>query len=149
MTRINLIEPKDLCDQHLIAEIREINQLSGSFRKSLECKSGVQKNKIPKSFTLNTGHVYFFYDKGKYLHKRFDLLKEEAIGRGFNIQTTFQNDWEGQSRLYNDWEASLNDYKIVTQRIIEKIRMKKEWYRYRSVPIKYKNYIKTIIEKYR
>jgi len=64
MTRINLIDPKYLCDQHLIAEIKEINQLSGSFRKSLSSKNGIDLNKISTTFTLNTGHVYFFYDKG-------------------------------------------------------------------------------------
>jgi deoxyribonuclease (pyrimidine dimer) len=149
MTRINLIKPEDLCDQHLVAEIKEINQLSGSFKKSCESKLGIQKKKIPEKFTLNTGHVYFFYDKGKYLHNRFNSLKEEAIKRGFNIQTTFQNDWEGKTTLYKDWEANTPDYRIVTQRIIEKIRLKKDWYRYKGKSINYKDYIKMIIEKYR
>ena len=149
MTRINLIEPIDLCDQHLIAEIKEINQLSGSYRKSMESKNGVDRKRIPPHYTLNTGHVYFFYDKGRYLHNRFNALKKEALDRKFNIKVSFQNDWDETPKLYNDWDAVKDDYRIVTQRIIEKIRMKKEWYRYRGVNINYKDYIKLLIEKYR
>ena len=68
MTRINIIEPNELTDQHLIAEYREIFMVGGSLRRTLNSKSGYQVSKIPKKFTLNSGHVYFFYNKGNYLH---------------------------------------------------------------------------------
>ena len=39
---------------------------------------------IPEKFTLNTGHVKFFYNKGEYLHKRYDAIVEEMKRRGMN-----------------------------------------------------------------
>ena len=71
MTRINIIEPSELTDQHLIAEYREIFMVGGSLRRTLKSKSGYMESKVPKKFTLNNGHVYFFYNKGKYLHNRY------------------------------------------------------------------------------
>lgn len=131
MTRINLISPQSLYDQHLLAEIKEINQLAGSFRKSLQSANGIQSERISKQFTLNTGHVYFFYDKGLYLHKRFDQLKREAIARGFNVSAEFNNEWTKNKRidLYRDWTPEKRDISLIEERIREKVNMKPNWYR--------------------
>lgn len=130
MTRINLIKPVELTDQHLIAEIREINQLAGQFNKSLHSKTGLRK--LPEEFTLNTGHVSFFYNKGEYLQKRFVELKEEAKKRGFKINTVFNNQWLLNDRLdfFNDWAPDIRDYKIILERIHERIERKPTFYRY-------------------
>jgi deoxyribonuclease (pyrimidine dimer) len=61
-------------DQHLIAEYREITMVPASLARALSSKNGLDYKKIPKSYTLNTGHVYFFYDKGFYLSKRYKFL---------------------------------------------------------------------------
>ena len=55
----------------------------GSLRRTLVSKSGYQEKKVPERYTLNSGHVYFFYNKGKYLHKRYDELIREMRLRGF------------------------------------------------------------------
>jgi deoxyribonuclease (pyrimidine dimer) len=140
MTRINLLIPSELTDQHLIAEIKEINQLSGQFKKSLHSKNGI--NNIPMNFKLNTGHVKYFYNKGKYLHKRFQILKEEALNRGFNINIEFNNEWQKNKRLdlYNDWKPNEEDKNIVRERIKSKILKKPQWYKYKSKIIE-KNFI--------
>ena len=65
MTRINLVEPSELTDQHLIAEYREIFMVGGSLKRTLVSKVGYREDRVPKRYTLNTGHVYFFYNKGK------------------------------------------------------------------------------------
>jgi deoxyribonuclease (pyrimidine dimer) len=74
MTRINIVPLEELMDQHLIAEYREITMVPASIVRTLSSKKGVDYKKILKSFTLNEGHVYFFYDKGFYLSKRYKLL---------------------------------------------------------------------------
>lgn len=137
MTRINLLPPIKLTDSHLIAEIKEINQLSGSFRKSLSSKGGIKIEKIPKDFTLNTGHVYFFYDKALYLHKRFDELVKEARERDFIINAEFNNEWEKASRLdlYNDWEPYDVDIELIVDRITTRLRQKPYLYRYKKEKI--------------
>lgn len=132
MTRINLIKAKMLMDQHLIAEIKEINQLAGSFRVSLKSKNGIDVTKLPKNFKLNTGHVKFFYNKGKYLENRFNDLVAEAKERKYIINAKFNNEWFKNSRLdlYQDWEPNENDISIVTERINFRISQKPTFYTY-------------------
>lgn len=60
MTRINLIDPSHLTKRHLIAEYKEITQFLHNVKKS-------NLKDIPKHFTLGTGHVKFFYNKGEYV----------------------------------------------------------------------------------
>ena len=85
MTRINLIEPIELSDQHLIAEYREIFMVGSALQRSMKSlKWNKTKKSLPKEFTLNTGHVKFFYNKGKYLYKRYLALIAEMKIRRMN-----------------------------------------------------------------
>ena len=74
MTRINAnIPPSELKRMHLVAELREITMVPASLRRSLRSKSVNQViRSIPDKFTLNSGHVKFFYDKLEFLKQRFD-----------------------------------------------------------------------------
>lgn len=136
MTRINIIDPSELMDQHLIAEIREINQLAAHFERSLKSKSGIFG--VPERYKLSTSHVKFFYPRGLYLKKRFDSLVKEAKKRGFKIQTTFNNTWlkNDAKEYYNDYTPDEIAYSIIRERIKQKIDMKPDWYRYYGKKIK-------------
>ena len=46
MTRINIISPSELTDQHLIAEYREIFMVAGSLKRTLISKSGFVESKV-------------------------------------------------------------------------------------------------------
>ena len=83
MTRINILPPSELTDQHLIAEYREIFMVGSALQRSLRSPNWkkIEEN-LPKEFKLNTGHVKFFYNKGKYLHKRYLNLIAEMKSRG-------------------------------------------------------------------
>ena len=131
MTRINIIEPSELTDQHLIAEYREITMVPGSLKRTLVSKIGYQEKKVPKKFTLNGGHVYFFYNKGKYLDIRYKQLIKEMKRRGFNPDPNrkFPIDIFKNNGLYNDWMPTIEDQKIIRQRIKERIAAKPDWYR--------------------
>jgi hypothetical protein len=64
MTRINVgISPKNLTDQHLLAEHREIARMRSSFLRWYNSK---KRSEIPSKFCLGEGHVLFFIDKGLY-----------------------------------------------------------------------------------
>ena len=130
MTRINIIPVSELTDQHLIAEYREITMIPAALTRTLNSKSGFIKKKIPDRFTLNTGHVYFFYDKGLYLYNRYDNIVEEMILRGFNpdLKRIFPKDIF-PFELFNDWIPTIQEQEIVRSRIKEKIAMKPSWYR--------------------
>ena len=129
MTRINIINPSELTDQHLIAEYRELFMVGSSLQRSLKSPNW-DVNRIPTKFTLNTGHVMFFYDKGKYLHKRYRQLREEMKVRGMKPDDTrvFKRE-QWPNELYNDWIPTIEDQKIIRDRIEEKIAEKPDWYR--------------------
>ncbi len=132
MTRINLVDPSELSDQHLVAEYREIFMVGSSLQRSLKSKNWEKTlANIPKKYTLNKGHVTFFYNKGKYLYKRYELLIEEMKNRGMNpdSERKFKTE-QWPDELFNDWEPEPDDYKVIRARIKEKIEMKPDWYRF-------------------
>ena len=132
MTRINLVDPSELADQHLVAEYREIFMVGPALQRSLKSPNwNKTKETLPKEFTLNGGHVKFFYNKGKYLHKRYKELIEEMKSRGMNpdpSRTFKREQWPDE--LYNDWTPSERDLEIIKQRIRQRISQKPNWYRW-------------------
>ena len=86
---------------------------------------------IPEKFTLNTGHVKFFYNKGEYLHKRYDAIVQEMKRRGMNPdpERKFKRE-QWPDELYNDWDPNDQELSIVRQRIQERIDAKPDWYRW-------------------
>ena len=129
MTRINVVEPKELTDQHLLAEYREIRLLCSNLVRTLNCSVGFQERKVPKQFTLNTGHCYFFYNKGEYIRKRYEALREELHFRGIDASLDFpRENWPDE--LMNDWIPTERDRNIVRERIDIRISERPNWYRY-------------------
>lgn len=78
MTRVNLVDPTVLIDQHLIAEYREIVRVVNSHKNYKGDYSD-----CPKSFVLGKGHVKFFYPIIEYIYWRHSRLIEEMERRGF------------------------------------------------------------------
>jgi deoxyribonuclease (pyrimidine dimer) len=123
MTRINLIEPKELSTKHLVAEYREITRLPKNLRQSLNRKTKpFSLEEIPKHYVLGKGHVKFFFDKMEFLKKRFESLVDEMLRRGYN--PTYKD-----SSIFNCDEEFMNDYipteealKINKERINERLR---------------------------
>tara|TARA_B110000116_G_scaffold265092_1_gene273758 strand:+ start:2357 stop:2764 length:408 start_codon:yes stop_codon:yes gene_type:complete len=131
MTRINIIPVNELFDQHLIAEYREITMVPAALNRTLKSKKGLDKSKIKKKYTLNQGHVYFFYNKGKYLNQRYQNIINEMKRRGFNPdpKRKFPKDIFINNNLYKDWSPSIEDLKIIRKRIESKFKEKPDWYR--------------------
>lgn len=135
MTRINLVPPAELMDQHLFAEFREIKMIPKSLARSLRARGldGVLKI-IPPVYTLNTGHVSFFYDKGNYLFQRYEAIRQELGHRGVNFNIASELDPDNvylrNPSLLNNYTPTVEALAIVRARIAEKIAMKPDWYRY-------------------
>ena len=137
MTRINLINPSKLSDQHLIAEYREIFMVGSALQRSLKSSSWQKtKENLPQYFTLNKGHVKFFYDKGKYLNDRYLKIIKEMKDRGMkpDPKRKFKRE-QWPNDLYNEWEPNKKDFKIIEQRIKEKLNKKPNWYRWSNKKI--------------
>lgn len=87
MTRINLVEPSDLTDKHLLAEYRELPRIFTAVGKLID--QGVDINDIwddiPKRYVLGTGHCKFFYNKLQWLSIRYSSLHMELVNRKFNL----------------------------------------------------------------
>ena len=132
MTRINIVPTKELADQHLVAEYRELFMVGSALARTLKSPNRDKSlSSIPEKFTLNTGHVKFFYNKGRYLHKRYDELVEEMKRRGMNPdpKRVFKRD-QWPDELYQDWQPDDQELAIVRQRIQERIDAKPDWYRW-------------------
>ena len=132
MTRINLVPPEELSDQHLVAEYREIFMVGSSLQRSLRSPNWEKtKKSIPKQFTLNKGHVKFFYDKGKYLSERYDELIKEMKRRQMSPDPLCifkKEQWPDE--LFNSWKPNDYDLKVIRKRITTKINLKPDWYKW-------------------
>lgn len=148
MTRINLIDPAELTDQHLFAEYREITRIFALVEQSVH-KYGTIKTlkKIPKSYRLGTGHVLFFYDKLAFIEQRYFALKNELLARKVNI-TPKDSIVDFRASIdpsfYQDFDPSPEETRLSLGRIIEKINAKPNWYRHKGVVIDDGDYIQKL-----
>lgn len=121
MTRINVVPVETLCDQHLLAEHRELTRIPNTIHSG---KAVVDVLKIPSEYTLGTGHVRFFYDKLGFLYKRYMQLHNECLYRGFNVQFIWPEDVKLDDPrykfLFKNYTPTLKAHKINMGRIIER-----------------------------
>ena len=122
MTRINSgISPRELTQEHLIAEHREIKRVPNCIAKGKYDLKGQ-----PKEFTLGTGHVKFFYTRLGYLKKRYDELYAECRRRNINVQY-YGDAWNGiPEHLMGDYEPTERDRQIIRERIAERLKTSKK-----------------------
>ena len=129
MTRVNSAIPvKNLTDEHLLAEHREIKRLPYQWCKSYN--NGFI-SLAPEKFTLGKGHVLFFLDKQNFILKRYMALYEECINRGFKVED-YSEDWDYVKPEYmNDYETTEEERKLLVERIKDRIvNGKKPYYHY-------------------
>lgn len=123
MVRVNLINPKKLADQHLIAEYSEMLVLASYIKKYPKIE------KLPKKYCLGKGHMIFFKDKLIYLKNRHELIKKEMKKRGFKaIKKINLNHFKKDNK--GNWHPKKADFKIIKKRLIQKLKLKPGYYRY-------------------
>ena len=133
MTRINTIDPQALTDQHLMAEYRELPMVHAALSRSLSSLGGLDLSTISSVYLLNRGHVKFFYDKGKWLHERWNALIDELRKRGYEINPGDRVvNWNVfvDNNLYGDWQPDQAAHKINVERLVERCKAKPDWYKY-------------------
>jgi deoxyribonuclease (pyrimidine dimer) len=123
MVRINIIQPRQLADQHLTAEYNEILMLLGHVKKF------PRVNNMPADYCLGKGHITFFKNKLLYLKKRHELLKKEMRKRGYATNRTIDLK-NFKKELANDWKPKACDKELIKRRIMQKLRKKPEHYTY-------------------
>jgi hypothetical protein len=120
MTRINVgVAPTELCDQHLMAEYRELPRMIGYARRHTRDCAPI------RPFTLGTGHMNCMLPFGSYLHQRYDELVRELRWRDYSINPQ-PFVWPIKSYVIEDsfFEAARP---IVQQRLIAKLPLCARW----------------------
>lgn len=129
MTRINLVPPPELCNQHLFAEWRELTRIPNGI---VSGKYVVDLDKIPSQYTVRTkdnpaggkGHMKFFFNKLKFLYERYGSIRDELAHRempqismwpdgAFMFWPTIDNE------LWNDYEPPPEAIALSRKRIAE------------------------------
>ncbi|RDE94914.1 deoxyribonuclease [Aggregatibacter aphrophilus] len=119
MTRINLVPPSELCDQHLLAEHRELTRIPNAVAKGKFHLKGQ-----PTEYKLGEGHVRFFFNKMAFLKKRYDALHAECRARGFNVTYIWPQELSTDPALWLDYIPTEQALATNRQRIEERMPAK-------------------------
>lgn len=124
MTRINAsINPAALCDQHLLAEYRELPRVIALAKNWAVTK---EPKKLPEKFTLGTGHVLFFYDKLFFLYNRYVEIGHELMERRVKIdkdlyRSVISSFQDAPWVLKGDYEPTPECHLLLCTRIKERL----------------------------
>lgn len=154
MTRINLVNVQDLADQHLMAEWREIKMIPPALRRSITAQQkiydkasadpvkclqdrytphGAVLAHIPARYTLNAGHVMFFYDKLEWLKFRYEELTQELLTRGYELSDVREFDVyinDIPHFFHQSFVPDLAEKKLNIERIVQRLYEKPAFYRF-------------------
>ena len=148
MTRINAnVNPKQLTDQHLLAEIRELARIPNNVKKKI--RENKKIDNIPIEFCLGQGHVKFFYNKMEFLKDRYLKLHEEAKNRGFSIN--YYNDlFDFDFSMYGCCEFTNKNKanSLIKNRIYKRVVESKQQPRYYKENVKKDYYLRKILKAY-
>lgn len=127
MTRINVVSVKELSDQWLLAEYRELPRVI--------LQQHIYIGDAPEKYCLGKGHVKWAILHANYCLYRYYQICEEMKYRGFTVNYDYNaldkyaND--NQIRLYSKiYIPDKEDIKLNRQRLIEKYSQKPEFYRW-------------------
>lgn len=119
MTRINLVPPAELCDQHLLAEHRVLTRIPNAVAKGRFSLAGQ-----PADYKLGEGHVRFFFDKLAFLQKRYDALHAECRRRGFQVSHIWPATLPADAALWRDYQPTAAALALNRARIAERLPAK-------------------------
>lgn len=117
MTRINVVSVTELCDQHLLAEHRELTRIPNDIVK----REGNVPLSTAKAYLLGAGHVTFFRNKLKFLKSRYDALHQECLDRGFNVVYKWPDKASEYAELWQDYAVTEEDILLNQKRIQERM----------------------------
>ena len=123
MTRVNVIPPSELSDQHLIAEYHELPRV---------IKQKIDTSGAPGCFVLGAGHMRWARAHWKFTCDRFCEICAEMKYRGFNVNFAPESLREYVCNICGDGEYVVTNADIEKnrERIREKYNKKPEFYRW-------------------
>lgn len=121
MTRINVVPVSELCDQHLLAEHRELTRIPNGVASG---KFKVFYSDRVEQYTLGPGHVKFFTNKLDWLQRRYVALSKECLQRGFQVTYKWPSDLSVSPWSQEHYRPTKRDKSLNRERI--KIRWPKQ-----------------------
>ena len=127
MTRINVVPVEELSDQCLVSEYRELPRVIKTER--------VYIGDAPEKYCLSKGHVKWAVLHSLYCLYRYYKLCQEMEYRGFKVNYPYDD----LAKLAADKQITLYsktyiptpvDVKLNTDRLVEKYKMKPNFYRW-------------------
>ena len=80
-------------------------------------------SEIPAQYVLGPGHVKYFFDKMKFLQRRFEQLVTEMQQRGYKTSYTDSSIFVPHDvKFYNDYVPSEDDVELNLKRINERLQ---------------------------
>lgn len=122
MTRINVVPVKELSDQWLIAEYRELPRV---------VKQNINVDNAPSKYKLGEGHVKWARKHIRWIENRYAELCNEMDFRGFKVN----HNWYSLHKLIRALPYKIQNYYDVTKediilnrdRLIEKYNSHYTW----------------------
>ena len=130
MTRINVVPVGELCDQHLLAEFRELTRIPNGL---LSGKLEPHYPDAPKEYTLGKGHVKFFVNKLSWLSERYSALFDECWNRGFKVKyiwPVYEKALLIPDKCWNDYTPTHEALALNRARILERMPAKPRFTKY-------------------
>lgn len=91
MTRINVIPAEQLSNKHLVAEYNEITRVFHLVKVAVSKGRIPDHYPIPEDYVMGKGHVIFFYNKLKFIERRYSVLFNEMRRRGMEPNGLLHN----------------------------------------------------------
>lgn len=119
MTRINVVPPSELCDQHLLAEYRELTRIPNAVARGRYKLDGQSAD-----YKLGEGHVRFFFTRMQFLSARYRDLRRECERRQFNVRDIWPDDLPADAALWLDYQPTAQALAANRARIAERMPAK-------------------------
>lgn len=124
MTRINVVPVEELSDQWLIAEYHELPRC---------IKQDIDTKYAPPHYKLGKGHMKWAKKHSLFLFERYNKLCMEMKHRGFTVNYSYTKFWHEyivtiKSDNRHNYLASILDKEINISRLIEKYKLKPNYY---------------------
>ena len=138
MTRVNVVPPEELCDQHLLAEAREIPRIpNGLLSGRLKKPTFEEYLSLGNFYRLGEGHVRFFCCRLDWLSIRYRMVLVECQQRGFKVEDRWPSQWvwwkignfyhTPGAGYQTNWLPSPRCFRVNRARIEERMPKKPRW----------------------
>jgi deoxyribonuclease (pyrimidine dimer) len=127
MTRINCIPPEQLCQQHLVAEYRELPRIFNQVVAAVLRGESYNDVRNPSHYVLGKGHVRFFYPRLGYLAARQISIVAEMKHRGItvNFAPPCRDDYASiPDKWFGDWVPDSTAIALNVARITDRMPAK-------------------------